>query len=118
VTAPEIVSSDPSIRWRIGRGGLIQRSADRGATWEVLPTGVVADLLAGISSSPSVCWVVGRAGTVLRAIDGRRFDRVPFPEIVDLAAVRASDARTAVVTTTDGREFRTADGGATWMRNR
>ena len=114
----DIVSSDPSIRWRVGRAGLIQRSADGGSTWEVLPTRVTADLLGGMSSSPSICWVVGRSGTVLRAVDGRRFDRVPFPENVDLAAVRATDAQSVVVTTIDGRAFRTADGGTTWTPNR
>jgi photosystem II stability/assembly factor-like uncharacterized protein len=35
---------------------------------------------------------------------------------VNLTAVRASDAKTAVVTTSDGRQFSTTDGGATWSR--
>jgi photosystem II stability/assembly factor-like uncharacterized protein len=43
---------------------------------------------------------------------------VPFPEAVDLASVQASDARTAVITTNDGRTFRTADAGQTWTGGR
>jgi photosystem II stability/assembly factor-like uncharacterized protein len=112
----EIASPDPSFRWRLGAAGVVEHSADGGSTWEVLPTGVVADLTAGMSPSPSVCWLVGRAGTVLLSIDGRRWQRVTFPEATDLVAVQARDARTATVTTADGRTFRTADGGASWDR--
>jgi len=114
VIAQEVVSPTPLVRWRIGARGLLQYSASGGAAWEELSIDLVADLVAGASPSPSVCWVVGRAGTVLRTIDGRRFNRVPFPANVDLTAVRATDARTAVVTTADGRTFSTADGGSTW----
>jgi hypothetical protein len=114
--AREIMSPDPSFRWRIGAAGVVEHSTDGGSTWEVLPTGVIADLTAGMSPSPSVCWLVGRAGTVLLSTDGRRWQRVTMPEAIDLVAVQASDARTASVTTADGRTFRTADGGVSWDR--
>ena len=78
-------------------------STNAGATWELLPTGGPAELTAGSSPSPFVCWLVGRGGVVLRTTDGRRWERVPFPEPVDLVSVQSSDAQTAVVTTTDGR---------------
>ena len=112
--ATEIVSSNPSVRWRIGAAGSIQYSTNGGSTWEALPTAIVVDLTAGASPSPSVCWVVGRAGTVLLTTDGRRWQRLAFPETVDLVAVQATDARAATVTTADGRQLRTLDGGATW----
>jgi len=114
--AKEIASPDPSFRWRIGAAGVVEHSTDGGSTWEVLPTGVVADLTAGMSPSPSVCWLVGRAGAVLLSADGRRWQRVTFPEATDLVAVQAGDARTATVTTADGRTFRTVDGGVSWDR--
>lgn len=114
----EIESPDASARWRYGARGTIQYSGNRGATWEALATDVAADLIAGAAPSASVCWLVGRGGTVLRSTDGRRFARVAFPETADLAAVRATDGRTAVVTTTDGRAFATTDGGATWTISR
>ncbi len=116
VIAQEVVSTTPLIRWRLGPRGLLQYSASGGAAWEQLSSDVVVDLVAGASPSPLVCWVVGRSGTVLLTVDGRRFSRVPFPATVDLAAVRATDARTAVVTTADGRTFSTADGGSTWTQ--
>jgi hypothetical protein len=114
---PEIVSSNPASHWRITpTHGLVQHSADGGATWEPQQTGVIADLTAGSSPMPSVCWLVGRGGVVLLSTDARTWRRVPFPEITDLSAVSATDVSAAVVTTADGRKFATADGGATWER--
>lgn len=110
----EIVSPDASIRWRIGPAGVAEYSEDAGARWEATPTGVGTDLMAGASPSGTVCWVVGRAGTVLLTTDGRKWQRLMFPVGADLAAIQATDARTAAVTATDGRRFTTVDGGTTW----
>lgn len=114
VPSVEITSPDPAIRWRIGASGLIQYSANAGATWETLSSGVTEDLSAGAAPSPTVCWIVGRGGTVLLTSDGRRWQRLSFPAPTDLVRVQASDARAATVRTADGRTFRTADGGRTW----
>jgi photosystem II stability/assembly factor-like uncharacterized protein len=77
-------------------------------------TGVATVLVAGASPARAVCWIVGRAGVVLLSVDGATWQRRSLPEAVDLIAVRASDARSAVVTAIDARQFATADGGATW----
>jgi photosystem II stability/assembly factor-like uncharacterized protein len=114
----EILSPNPAIRWRIDPGGSVRYSTDSGATWELLSTGIQADLTAGSSPSVFVCWLVGRGGIVLRTTDGRRWERVPFPEPVDLESVQAVDVQTAVVTTSDGRTFRTTDAGQTWTGGR
>jgi photosystem II stability/assembly factor-like uncharacterized protein len=60
--------------------------------------------------------VVGKAGAVLLTTDGVTWRRVAFPEMADLSAVRATDARSATVSTVDGRMFTTTDGGETWSR--
>jgi photosystem II stability/assembly factor-like uncharacterized protein len=112
----EIVSPDRSSRWRPGAAGIVQYSSDGGATWQTLSTGVTADLTAGASPASSVCWLVGRGGTVLLSTDGRLFERVAFPEAVDLTAVSATDARTATLTSADRRRFSTADGGVSWRQ--
>jgi photosystem II stability/assembly factor-like uncharacterized protein len=78
---------------------------------------VSTDLVAGTAPASTVCWVVGRTGTVLLTVDGRRWERLPFPEPVDVVSVQASDARTATVTTADGRRFRSTDAGRTWARS-
>ena len=112
----QIVSPDPSRRWRIANGA-IERSEDGGASWT--PTRPLAgdSITGGMALSPSICWLIGSSGLVLVAADGVTFARVPLPERVDLSAVTAIDARTALVTTADGRRFRTEDGGLTWRRN-
>jgi photosystem II stability/assembly factor-like uncharacterized protein len=46
--------------------------------------------------------------------DGRTWQRVAFPESVDLVSIRASDGVNATVTAADGRTFTTTDGGRTW----
>ena len=103
-----------TVLWMFGAGGRLSRSGDAGATWHEQRSGVTVDLKAGAAPSPATCWIVGAAGTVLLTTDGERWERRPFPLAVDLAAVEASSARAAAVTTRDGRRFETLDAGATW----
>jgi photosystem II stability/assembly factor-like uncharacterized protein len=111
-----IVSSNPATRFRLLRGGGVQRSADAGATWRTEVTGATDTLTAGASPSPSVCWLIGPSGMVLLSTDGRSWRRIVFPETVDLRSVAATDDESATVTTADGRAFATTDGGQTWSR--
>ena len=112
----EIGSPEPAFRWRLSTPATIQRSTDGGVTWkpQVAPAGIV--LTAGSSPARDVCWIVGRAGAVVLSTDGTTWQLRPFPDAVNLTAVRAIDAKTATVTTSDGRQFSTTDGGATWSK--
>jgi hypothetical protein len=112
--AVEIVSPDANVRWRIN-GTNVERSGDAGTTWQMQSTGASALLTSGAAPSRTVCWIVGAAGTVVRSVDGRSWQRLAFPDPIDLRAVRASDAAHAVVTGVDGRTFATSDGGQTWQ---
>ena len=85
-----------------------------GPSWPAPPTNTGGQITAGSAPSADVCWIVGRAGTVLRSTDRQTWQRVTFPQPVDLSGVTATDARTATVVTGDGRTFSTADGGMTW----
>ena len=111
-----IVSSNPSTRFRLLPGGGVQRSSDGGATWRNEVSGATDTLTAGSSPTPSVCWLIGPSGTVLLSTDDRSWRRLIFPERVDLRTVTATDGESATVTTVDGREFITTDGGRTWSR--
>ena len=111
----EIVSADSAVRWRV-QGSQVAKTVDAGKNWTPVTTGVTADLTAGASTSPTTCWLVGRGGVVLLTTDGSTWRRLEFPEAADLSAVRATDARSAVVTTVSGREYVTSDGGSTWVR--
>jgi hypothetical protein len=111
----DVASPDPAVRYRVGAKGLIQRSTDGGRTWVVQPSGVDVALIAAAAPAPTVCWVVGRSGVVLLSADGTTWRRIPFPDQGDLRGVSAENARTASVTTADGRVFQTKDGGTTWI---
>jgi hypothetical protein len=115
-TPSPIVSPDVNTQWRIVPNGGVERSTDRGATWQQQSTGVTVTLSAGVAPSSKVCWLVGPAGIVVRSTDGGTWQRVAFPEAIDLASIRATDDMHAVVTAADGRTFTTADGGRTWTR--
>jgi len=111
-----IASPDSLTQWRIATGGSVQRSTDGGITWETQDTGAAVTLTAGVSLSPSVCWFVGPGGIVVITTDGHSWERLSFPEVVDLVAIRATDDKRATVTAADGRRFTTTNRGQTWVR--
>jgi hypothetical protein len=115
VAVSTTISSNGVSQWRIGVGGAVQHSADRGATWRSQATGANVTLAAGSSPSPSVCWLVGPGGLVVITTDaGQSWRRVPFPLMSDLASVRATNESTATIVTSDGRTLVTSDGGRNW----
>ena len=111
----EIVSANPSMRWRIIIGG-VEYSTTGGKQWrraELKPPGEVT---IGHSPSPAVLWLVGPNGAIYLTTNGSTFTRVPFSETADLVSVEAVNDREAAVTTIDGRTFRTTDRGVNWVR--
>lgn len=115
-TTADILSPEPAFRWRIGAPGTILRSTDSGVTWTSQRTPAPVTLAAGAAPARDVCWIVGRSGAVMLSTDGTAWQLRPFPELVNLTAVRAVDSKNAVVTAADGRQFSTTDGGASWSR--
>ena len=114
-SAIEIPTPVASTRWRLAVSG-VERTTNNGTTWVAVPGVDFMPVRAGSAPAVNVCWIVGSNGRVYLTTDGLRFTRLGFPEAVDLVAVRATDARTATVTTADGRTFRTTDGGANWTQ--
>jgi photosystem II stability/assembly factor-like uncharacterized protein len=45
------------------------------------------------------------------------FAKVDLPVRADVASISATDARSAVATTADGRTFHTDDSGRNWRQN-
>jgi photosystem II stability/assembly factor-like uncharacterized protein len=113
-------STDPAVQWR-AIGARLERSTDLGNTWQALTPiakndETTSEVVAGHSPSATVCWFVGQRGLVWLSADGRSWKRLTFPEMTNLSAVTATDAKSATVTTADGRHFHTTDAGNTWVR--
>ena len=114
----QIVAADGTTRWRIINGQQVERSTNAGANWTPAAITSTGALSAAAAPSATVCWIVGSRGGVYLTTDGTRFVRVPFPEIIDLTSVSATDALTATVSSADGRSWRTTDQGKTWSSGR
>ncbi len=115
--APRSVSAPGGkIIWRLGFGGLIERSLDGGHTWTPQTSGTTENLFLGSAPSEQVCWVISSGGTILRTTDGgATWIPVVSPIPQNLGLIRASDALHATVWDTSRRHiFQTSDGGATW----
>jgi hypothetical protein len=107
-----------SVIWRVGLAGLIEESANAGASWTRQNSGVSVSLDSGTAPSEAVCWVFGRTGTILRTIDGgAHWTKIISPIAGDVGGVLAPDALHAMVWDAGKKNnFVTADGGATWKR--
>jgi hypothetical protein len=123
----EFASPDRSALWRVGPGGLIERSSDRGQTWRAQASGVTADLLAGAAPSAKIAWAVGRGGIIVRTEDGERWQRAMPPSFVSAAgaqnvappdwiSIEARDELHATIVSRDLHRYATADGGRTWVQ--
>src|SRR2546425_2398482 len=112
----EVLIASPSLStlWRVGPGGMIERSRDAGRTWQAQVSNVAANLVAGEAPSDTLCWVVGQAGTIMRTTDGEHWEKISSPVPADWTAVKARDAMNATVMAASGQRFVTADGGRTW----
>jgi hypothetical protein len=111
VRAPDGVAA-----WRIVGGTRLQRSTDGGVEWRSIDFVPAAPLTAGHAPAGSILWLVGQRGVIYVSRDATTFERVPFVETADLVSVVAIDAHQATVTSSDGRTWRTSDGGSTWIR--
>src|SRR6185503_663051 len=95
------------------------------AQWQPVVTGTDAELRGLSVVSANVVWASGTRGRVARTTNGGRtwqVDTVAGATALDLRAVHAIDARTAIAASAgeaergQARIFRTSDGGASWSQ--
>ena len=68
-----------------------------------------------VSPDPQVRWRIVPTGRLERSTNaGKTWEAVTLPQPVNVTAVRAPSATTAIVTAADGRQLRTDDQGKTW----
>ena len=109
-----VPSPDPQVLWRISSGRYVEMSVDAGTTWRTQWTSPTAHVVAGSAPSIDTCWLVGRGGIVLLTTDANKWRTLTPPADADFGSVAAVDASSATVTATDGRQFKTSDGGKHW----
>ncbi|MGB7730748.1 MAG: YCF48-related protein [Candidatus Acidiferrum sp.] len=111
-----IVAPGEKHAWRVGDGGMIERTTDRGKSWKPQNSGVTAELTAGSATSDKVCWVIGKGGSLLLTTDGgKHWKLLSSPIKEDLGGVHATDAMHATIWDVPNRKsFETKDGGETW----
>jgi hypothetical protein len=114
VTTPTLAGS--AIAWRFGQDGAIEKSSDRGQTWERQSSGVTTALADASAPTDRVCWIVGAHGVVLRTTDGRTWQRLNSPTEADIVAVHAWSESSATITASDRSVYETTDGGQSWRR--
>lgn len=100
--------------WRLRSGG-VERSRDRGTTWQPVPTPTGVRVTAIAAVSPAVCWAIGD-DVVLRSVDGATWARTTRPSGERLTSIAATSASDGSVTTATGARLVTTDGGATWRQ--
>ena len=72
-------------------------------------------VIEALSPDPANRWRIVNRTRIERSADaGLTWGTIAFPETIDLVAIRALSATSAVVTTVDGRQFRTDNTGTTW----
>lgn len=78
--------------WAAGRGGVLMRTEDRGATWSLISPGTKQTLNDLFFINPTQGWVVGWMGTILKTKDGgKNWEPVPSGTRNDLFGVRFLD---------------------------
>lgn len=118
-----------NVRWSINASpdtggnsrGVVQKSTDAGATWQVVALSERVSFLAVASAGPHV-WAGGSEGALFHSSDGgSHWDQISVAggnttltgSIVHIDAVNPGVVR---ITTSTGEHWATADGGRTWKQ--
>ncbi|MGE5458520.1 MAG: YCF48-related protein, partial [Methanococcaceae archaeon] len=89
-----------------------------GVDWEVIASGVTANLNAIKMVDKNVSWVCGDNGVVIKSVNGGHNWRTLgiIPGGINSYSITALDSTTALVGTETGSIFRTSNGGESWIQ--
>jgi len=111
----------PVWQWALSSEGMVQRSADHGATWQVVPVAKGITFRA-ISSTANHVWVGGSAGMLYHSADSGQHWTQISPSVAgeslqaDITHIQFADPLHGTVTTSNAEVWGTADGGRSWTR--
>jgi photosystem II stability/assembly factor-like uncharacterized protein len=101
--------------WIVGYYGTILHSADRGATWELQPSGTTEALYRVVFTSPERGWAAGAFGTLLFTENGgKTWQKGESGTGEHLLGLHFADERRGWAAGARGTVIHTADGGASW----
>jgi len=100
--------------WRIASGA-IERTSDRGATWQDAHAPALPGASMLLQISADVCWFGAPSGEVLLHASDGTWKRSRIPAATALTSLTATSATDAIATTEDERRFETRDAGVTWV---
>ena len=100
--------------WRIA-SGVIERTSDRGATWQDAHAPALAGASILLQISADVCWFGAPSGEVLLHASDGTWKQSRIPATSALTSLKATSATDAIATTDDERRFETKDAGVTWV---
>jgi hypothetical protein len=108
-------------QWTLSPEGQLQRSFDMGKTWGPVPVIDRAKFTA-FSVVGLEVWVGGEGALLYHSADNGRKWTLMNPKAggvalkADISALNFSDPQRGVMTTSDGQEWTTADGGWNWQK--
>ena len=105
-----------NVRWTISGSprGVVQRSADGGATWHDVALGDGISFRAVASNGPDV-WAGGSAGALFHSTDGgAHWQRIAIDTNGTIIEIRASGAGEVTVATDTPERLTSTDNGRTW----
>jgi photosystem II stability/assembly factor-like uncharacterized protein len=115
-----VARSKPAILYVGAYGGGIAKSADGGASWTPVNTGLTSDDVYALAIDPLDADRVyaGAGGGILRTTNGGanwlEVKHLPSMAICSLFIDRSSPAVLYATTTSDGKAFKSTNGGDTW----
>jgi photosystem II stability/assembly factor-like uncharacterized protein len=118
---PSLTASAYSPKWMLTSGGALQRSLDKGRTWERIS---VADNVPfrALSVLGAEIWVGGPAGALYHTVDSGLHWAQVVPQAngellsSEITAIEFSNSSNGTLNTTAGEIWTTSDAGNSWQK--
>ena len=111
----KVAAANRDVAWAAGEIGLVAKTTDGGARWEVINTVGEGDASALACVSADTAWLGGKDGVIWRTEDGGRSWRKQKIGQGDITALYFLDNKRGWAVTSDGEVIRTVDGGDSWQ---
>ncbi len=112
----QVAAADSDVAWATGESGLVARTTDGGARWEVIGAVGDGEATAVACVSVAVAWVGQERGVLWATEDGGRTWRKQEIGEGDITALYFLDNKRGWAVTSGGEVIRTVDGGHSWQR--